>query len=336
MQGEEGNDVLEGGAGDDYLYGGVGNDTYIFGRGDGVDTISDYGNNENDNKDTILFKEGITKEDLIIRRTGREEAEIRIKDTNDKIVLRSLFNKANGVEQLKFSDGSIYKIADLREEFATIRGSASHENLYAYDEEVGNIIYAGGGDDTIYGSKNADKIYGEEGNDCILAKAGDDYLYGGLGNDSLQGEEGNDVLEGGAGNDYLYGGAGNDTYIFGRGDGVDTISDQDSNPENKDTVQLGYDILNTVFKKDGYNLCIGFTDSTDKITINNWYSGSSYQIEEIKSSDNRSITNVQLLLMIDAMAAYSKEKGVDWNTAVKQNPDEVNNILQNFWAVNSN
>jgi hypothetical protein len=91
-----------------------------------------------------------------------------------------------------------------------------------------------------------------------------------------------------------------------------------------------------VFKKDGYNLCIGFTDSTDKITINNWYSGSSYQIEEIKSSDNRSITNVQLQLMIDAMAAYSKEKGVDWNTAVKQNPDEVNNILQNFWAVNSN
>ena len=99
---------------------------------------------------------------------------------------------------------------------------------------------------------------------------------------------------------------------------------------------MGYDILNTVFKRDGSNLCIGFADSTDTITINNWYSGSSYQIEEIKSSDNRSITNVQLQLMIDAMAAYTKEKGIDWNTAVKQNPNEVNSILQNFWVSNSN
>ena len=336
MQGEEGNDVLEGGVGNDALYGGAGNDTYIFGRGDGVDTINDYGNNENDDKDTILFKEGIKKEDLLIRRTGSDEAEIKIKDTNDKIVLRDLFDKANGVEQLKFSDGSIYKIADLREEFATTRGSASHENLYAYDEEVGNIVYAGDGDDTIYGSKNADKIYGEEGGDYILARAGDDVIYGGVGNDTIYGEEGNDILEGGVGNDALYGGVGNDTYVFSKGDGKDTIYDQDSNPDNKDRIQLGYDILNTVFKRDGSNLCIGFADSTDTITINNWYSGSSYQIEEIKSSDNRSITNVQLQLMIDAMAAYTKDKGIDWNTAVKQNPNEVNSILQNFWVSNSN
>ena len=336
LQGEEGNDVLEGGAGNDYLQGGAGNDIYIFGRGDGIDTINDYGNNENDNKDTILFKEGIKKEDLIIRRTWNNEAEIRIKDTNDKIVLRDLFDKANGVEQLKFSDGSIYKIADLREEFATTRGSASHENLYAYDEEVGNIVYAGDGDDTIYGSKNADKIYGEEGGDYILARAGDDVIYGGVGNDTIYGEEGNDILEGGVGNDALYGGVGNDTYVFSKGDGKDTIYDQDSNPDNKDRIQLGYDILNTVFKRDGSNLCIGFADSTDTITINNWYSGSSYQIEEIKSSDNRSITNVQLQLMIDAMAAYTKDKGIDWNTAVKQNPNEVNSILQNFWVSNSN
>ena len=336
IYGEEGNDVLEGGVGNDALYGGAGNDTYIFGRGDGVDTINDYGNNENDDKDTILFKEGITKEDLVIRRTGSDEAEIRIKDTDDRIILRSLFDKANGVEQLKFSDGSIYKIADLREEFATTRGGASSERLYAEDEEVGNTVYAGGGDDYIYGSKNADKIYGEEGGDYILARAGDDIIYGGVGNDTIYGEEGNDILEGGVGNDALYGGVGNDTYVFSKGDGKDTIYDEDYTPGNKDKMQLGYDILNTVFKQDGSNLCIGFADSTDTITINNWYSGSSYQIEEIKSSDNRSITNVQLQLMIDAMAAYTKEKGIDWNTAVKQNPNEVNNILQNFWVSNSN
>ena len=183
---------------------------------------------------------------------------------------------------------------------ATSIGSSNSDILYAYDNEVGNTVYAGDGRDAIYGSKNGDKLYGQEGDD------------------------------------YIEGGAGNDTYVFSKGDGKDTIYDQDSNPDNKDRIQLGYDILNTVFKRDGSNLCIGFADSTDTITINNWYSGSSYQIEEIKSSDNRSITNVQLQLMIDAMAAYTKDKGIDWNTAVKQNPNEVNSILQNFWVANSN
>ena len=332
LYGREGNDILEGGEGNDVLYGGDGDDTYIFGRGDGVDTIHDAVGG----LDTIQFKEGISKDDIEFVRTAHDEAELRIKGTGDKIILRKLFDSKEGVEQLKFSDGSIYKIADLREEFATTRGSASHENLYAYDEEVGNTVYAGGGDDTIYGSKNADKIYAEEGGDYILARAGDDVIYGGVGNDTIYGEEGNDILEGGVGNDYLNGGAGNDTYVFSKGDGKDTIYDQDSNPNNKDRIQLGYDILNTVFKRDGSNLCIGFADSTDTITINNWYSGTSYQIEEIKSSDNRSITNVQLQLMIDAMAAYTKDKGIDWNTAVKQNPNEVNSILQNFWVANSN
>ena len=332
LYGREGNDILEGGEGNDVLYGGDGDDTYIFGRGDGVDTIHDAVGGF----DTIQFKEGISKDDIEFVRTAHDEAELRIKGTDDRIILRKLFNAKEGVEQLQFSDGSIYKLKDIREELATSIGSSNSDILYAYDNEVGNTVYAGDGRDAIYGSKKGDKLYGQEGDDYIEGGAGNDVLYGGAGNDSIYGQEGDDYLEGGAGNDYLNGGAGNDTYVFSKGDGKDTIYDQDSNPNNKDRIQLGYDILNTVFKRDGSNLCIGFANSTDTITINNWYSGSSYQIEEIKSSDNRSITNVQLQLMIDAMAAYTKEKGIDWNTAVKQNPNEVNNILQNFWVANSN
>jgi len=332
LYGREGNDILEGGEGNDVLYGGDGDDTYIFGRGDGVDTIHDAVGGF----DTIQFKEGISKDDIEFVRTAHDEAELRIKGTDDKIILRKLFDSKEGVEQLQFSDGSIYKLKDIREELATSIGSSNSDILYAYDNEVGNTVYAGDGRDAIYGSKNGDKLYGQEGDDYIEGGAGNDVLYGGAGNDSIYGQEGDDYLEGGAGNDALYGGAGNDTYVFSKGDGKDTIYDRDSNPNNKDRIQLGYDILKTVFKRDGSNLCIGFADSTDTITINNWYSGSSYQIEEIKSSDNRSITNVQLQLMIDAMAAYTKDKGIDWNTAVKQNPNEVNSILQNFWVSNSN
>ncbi|UVM51206.1 MULTISPECIES: hypothetical protein [unclassified Pseudomonas] len=46
---------------------------------------------------------------------------------------------------------------------------------------------------------------------------------GGAGNDTLSGGAGNDRMVGGAGNDYLDGQQGNDTYVFGRGDGVDTV-----------------------------------------------------------------------------------------------------------------
>jgi Ca2+-binding RTX toxin-like protein len=38
----EGSDTLDGGPGNDTLNGGLRNDTYLFGRGYGVDTISDY------------------------------------------------------------------------------------------------------------------------------------------------------------------------------------------------------------------------------------------------------------------------------------------------------
>ncbi|TKJ87052.1 hypothetical protein PaeCFBP13512_19050 [Paenibacillus sp. CFBP13512] len=48
MSGGEGDDVLDGGTGADILEGGLGNDTYIFHKGDGFDTIVEYGRNFND------------------------------------------------------------------------------------------------------------------------------------------------------------------------------------------------------------------------------------------------------------------------------------------------
>jgi len=221
LYGREGNDILEGGEGNDVLYGGDGDDTYIFGRGDGVDTIHDAVGGF----DTIQFKEGISKDDIEFVRTAHDEAELRIKGTDDRIILRKLFNAKEGVEQLQFSDGSIYKLKDIREELATSIGSSNSDILYAYDNEVGNTVYAGDGRDAIYGSKKGDKLYGQEGDDYIEGGAGNDVLYGGAGNDSIYGQEGDDYLEGGAGNDYLNGGAGNDTYVFSKGDGKDTIYD---------------------------------------------------------------------------------------------------------------
>ncbi|MDD2893761.1 MAG: VCBS domain-containing protein [Halothiobacillaceae bacterium] len=52
-----------------------------------------------------------------------------------------------------------------------------------------------------------------------------DVVFGTAVNDTIDGFEGDDTIVGGAGNDLLRGGVGSDTYVFNRGDGVDTIED---------------------------------------------------------------------------------------------------------------
>ncbi len=157
-------------------------------------------------------------------------------------------------------------------------------------------------------------------------------IQGGKGDDKIIGYEGNDILDGQEGNDYLEGGGGNDTYIFGKGYGVDTISDYDYTSGNKDKVIFGEKILNTIFEKDGNNLKINFVNSSDTLNISNCYSGSSYQVEEFKSSDSKNINNTQVQLLIDAMASFTTENGISWNNAIKEKPNEVDSILTLFWT----
>lgn len=218
LKGGAGDDIIDGGIGNDTLHGEGGNDTYIFGRGYGVDRINDIGWNEKDDKDTILFKEGITKDDLIFTRTASSVLEIKIKDTDDKIILENLFDSRHGVEQLKFSDGSIYKLKDIEKELSIIRGTSGDDKLSAFDSR-------------------GFTLQGYDGNDDIGGSYSDDILDGGSGNDRLVALRGDDILDGGTGDDYLQGEGGNDTYVFGRGYGVDRICDYGWNEnDDKDTI----------------------------------------------------------------------------------------------------
>lgn len=94
------------------------------------------------------------------------------------------------------------------------------------DPRFGLEVWAGGGDDTVYGSPQADLIIGGTGEDFLQGNDGDDTLYGwteddwlfgGRGNDTLVGGDGNDGLLGGRGGDTMDGGAGNDGFNGGLG-----------------------------------------------------------------------------------------------------------------------
>lgn len=98
-----------------------------------------------------------------------------------------------------------------------------HEDVlgpdWAYVRESNWAIWAGGGNDTVYGSNanRADRLYGEEGDDWVYGMAGGDFIEGGTGNDHLDGGDDDDDLFGDSGNDHLDGGTGNDV-LHGGGD----------------------------------------------------------------------------------------------------------------------
>ncbi|HQS39346.1 calcium-binding protein [Polaromonas sp.] len=195
LYGGAGNDDLRGGGGDDRLIGGAGNDslggdsgsdTFVWGRGDGNDSIYDWGGID----DAVEFRD-LNASDLTIFRYNGGEAVFRINDTDEELsITQNFYSTDEGfytIEWLRFADGTSWSIQDqslnieLRER-------------YTFDT-------------TLMGWSLGDHIVGG---------ASDNYLYG---------AGGDDILDGGAGNDQLYGGVGNDTYVWSSGSGYDYISD---------------------------------------------------------------------------------------------------------------
>jgi Ca2+-binding RTX toxin-like protein len=75
--------------------------------------------------------------------------------------------------------------------------------------EGNDMAHLPGSENTILGTKGADKLKGTKQDDSILA---------GGGNDRVNGKKGNDYIEGGAGNDTIKAGQGNDWLVAGGGD----------------------------------------------------------------------------------------------------------------------
>jgi Ca2+-binding RTX toxin-like protein len=121
--------------------------------------------------------------------------------------------------------------------------------------------------------------------------AHDWWIEGSSRDDTLNSNGGNDILDGGAGNDSLQGGTGNDIYVFGHGYGQDVIFDYDAKTGNLDKVQIASCILPADVKvtRDSSNLYLSISNlngTTDKLTLQNWFSGDSYRVEQVVFADD--------------------------------------------------
>lgn len=342
LRGDDGDDELWGGEGNDTLQGGRGSDIYHFGRGDGIDTV--YENYGNTDYDSVSMGQGILTTQISFKRVDEVAAnrdgyhlEVMINGTTDKLVLKNFFRPNNTtlgynyqVESIYFDDGSytVWDIPTIKAKVAATRingTSGNDKTLTTGFADQSNIIFAGAGADTVIGQGYVDKLYGEAGNDVMYGYAGNDYLYG---------NDGNDALDGGLGNDALVGGAGADTYIFKKGYGVDTITENDTTAGVKDVAKMNVNPLNLIFAKYGSTaLEMKISGTTDRLVMNSWYSGAQYHVETFTAANGYTLADTKVPLLIQAMASFSaKNAGMTWADAIVKKPTEVQAILNQYWV----
>lgn len=93
LSGGNGHDTLTGGAGNDKLYGGSSEaDTYVFAKGHGIDTVSNYGSKD-DHIDTLLF-DGAEFSDAVFSRFGNDLV-VKAYGEGDQVNVQNFFSSSH-------------------------------------------------------------------------------------------------------------------------------------------------------------------------------------------------------------------------------------------------
>ncbi|KPX29379.1 MULTISPECIES: calcium-binding protein [Pseudomonas syringae group] len=286
LSGDVGDDILDGGAGNDYLSGYTGNDTYLFYRGMGQDTITEYDTTVG-NVDIIKVAADIAPDDVVVKQE-RSDLYLSIKGTTDWMKIYSYTDPGAQIERVEFADGTVWSPTDLKRLSQVVASEVA---------------------DTLYGDETSEQLDGLGGNDQIYGLAGNDVLLGGAGDDMLDGGMGRDTLDGGAGNDSLYGGTDNDTYLFQRGGGQDVIFDSDWTAGNIDTIKLASGIASTDIKasRTGDNLELAIIGTSDKITVRDWFYSADSQVEQVQFADGTLWDVATLKAMVKGVASEGND-----------------------------
>ncbi|MDR0903427.1 MAG: hypothetical protein LBM59_02210 [Ruminococcus sp.] len=294
------NETFIGGIGDDTLDGDKGDDKYIFNLGDGKDTIYDYNKGHLDT-DTIIFGEGITKEDIIIKRSGNNLV-LTVSET-DSITIREYYNiDSYKIENYQFADGTVWTNDDIKKLSNQIKGTE--------DDDTISVFTSGDGFDL------------------------NQTIYGFGGNDTLNGSSNNEIFIGGTGDDKLNGGRGDNKYIFNLGDGKDEITDFSHGYEDSDTIVFGEGIEadDLLFTKNGKNLNIQIAGTDDSITVTNHFYSNTYSVENFVTSDGSLFTYTNINLLIQAMSEFTSDTGITAEEAAVNDNQTYSDIVNQMWV----
>ena len=357
------NDVIDALGGNDAMSGGDGNDIYHWGRGSGVDEISD-----SLGADEVRLKTGIAPSDIQLLRSGSDVI-ISIAGTADQLKFSLYEFGQEGIEQVRFENGTIWTDANLRAMLLEQSGTAGNDTITGFN--TADTLNGGHGNDTLNGADGSDTyVYSRgdgfdtitdginggtadkllftninaasislqrNGNDVTLVVAEsapgagdggsillkenlDEYASRGVdliqfadgtvwtratlrailinfagtsGNDTITGTSSADIISGGLGDDTINGGDGSDTYLFARGDGNDTVT-ENSNGPSLDKIVFGSGIAasDIGLVQNGGNVTLtvaesapGAGDGGSILLINNLNEFGSRGVEEVQFSD---------------------------------------------------
>jgi Ca2+-binding RTX toxin-like protein len=267
LMGLAGDDTLDGGAGNDQLTGGLGNDGIAGGQG----------------ADTVFFNAG-DGQDLVRA------------DSLDTLVLGAALTRSSlQVSQLPVTGGNSLSLG-----FVGLADRITLDQLGNWDGLT--VKFADGTSTT--GSALIQEARVQPIN--LKGTNGKDMLAGQSKADTLSGLAGNDTLVGNLGNDTLIGGSGADTYRFKRGDGRDTLIENDINTLNKDVLAFGDVASNQLwFARSGQSLVVSVIGTQDQVTVQDWFKGSAYRVEAFTSGDGKSLSSSRVNNLVSAMAKFS-------------------------------
>ncbi|MBK7764853.1 MAG: hypothetical protein IPI44_01365 [Sulfuritalea sp.] len=298
LTGGAGNDTLDGGAGADTLMGGTGDDTYVVDNaGDVVTELAGEGNDTVVSSVSFYLSSRPNLENVTL--SGAANLTATGNAANNRLVGNSGANILNGGAGADLLFGGLgndtYYVDDTGDvvtetsTLATEIDAVQSSINYTLGANLENLTLAGAG-----------AINGV-GNDLSNSIAGN------AAANILDGRRGNDTLNGGAGADTLIGGTGNDTYVVGRGYGGDTVRENDATVGNLDAAQFLAGIAsNQVWLRHlGNNLEVSIIGTRDKLTVENWYLGSAYHVEQFKTADGKLLLDSRVELLVQAMAAFA-------------------------------
>jgi Ca2+-binding RTX toxin-like protein len=214
--------------------------------------------------------------------------------------------------------------------------------LFSLPDNVENLTLVGGwgqtgagnGLNNVLRSANAgSRLHGMDGADTLFGGDGADTLTGGAGDDRLLGAGGRDELHGGLGNDRLEGGPEADLYRFGRGDGFDTVVENDATVGVLDMLRFGggIDASQLWFRKIGQALQIDIIGTDDSVRLANWYSSSASQVEVFELADGQRLHAVNVPLLVAAMARLT-EPAFGLTELPETDAARLIGVIDNVWV----
>jgi Ca2+-binding RTX toxin-like protein len=275
LDGEEGNDDLRGGAGNDILIGGLGNDL-LFG-GDGDDVLRGGVGN-----DTLRGELGV---DVLYGEAG-----------NDNLYAGSRAAGGGGGEGGGSGGGGFFAFFSVAQPVDQLYGDDGDDYLNSgneFFETSDSLLTGGGGNDTFVIDSAEDTVIEERNGGIdtvetfvsyILPDHVENLTFAGLpglvgtGNalDNVMRGLGQGTLDGRAGNDTLIDAQ---TYLFGQGDGYDTILENDPSSAPyfpgglQDTISMAADIApaDVGWQRSGNDLVLTINGTTDQVIIPSYF-----------------------------------------------------------------